>query len=571
MRYLERCTERKSTHIKREIRAEIATVFCCLLIFIFAAPSWAQTETKIVASDGAPRDWLGTGVSISGDTAIVGAPRHDAAGSDAGAVYIIQDTSPGGDWSSFTEKKITASDAAAGVAFGENVSIDGDTAIVGVNSDNDGTGAVYILEDTSVAGDWSSFSETKLTSSDAEVGDQFGKSVWIKGNSVIVGAMHDNMGGIRPGSAYVFLRTGGGWVEVAKLTASDASDLDFFGGSVAIDGDTALVGAFGDDDAGSTTGSAYVFRDTSAGGDWSSFSETKLTASDGAALDSFGFRVSFRGSTAIVGAWGNDASVGDSGRAYIYQDTSAGGDWSSFSETKLIASDAAGGDLFGWSVDIDGNKAIVGAKFNDDVVVGDPGFGDSGSAYIFEDTSAGGDWSSFTETKIIASDAAADDQFGFSVSISGSTGIVGAKLDDDAGDRSGSAYIFRFATVAEALVDIDPDTLNVKSHGRWVTAYITLPEGFDVADIDFSSIKIVALLGNTCVPDYEQPADLSFMPSIGDRDEDFVPDLTVKFDRQLLIENLCIDDVGITIVGDLFSGGSFAGTDVIRIIDRGKP
>ena len=126
------------------------------------------------------------------------------------------------------------------------------------------------------------------------------------------------------------------------------------------------------------------------------------------------------------------------------------------------------------------------------------------------------------------------------------------------------------ATVIEALIDIDPDTLNRKSHGKWVTVYITLPDGYDVGAIDTSSIAITSLVGVSCDPEYTQGADLSFVPQVGDRDEDGIADLTVKFDRQVLLANLCLDDVSITIEGELTTGELFSGSDSIRIIDRGK-
>ncbi len=127
------------------------------------------------------------------------------------------------------------------------------------------------------------------------------------------------------------------------------------------------------------------------------------------------------------------------------------------------------------------------------------------------------------------------------------------------------------APIVEAIVDIDPDTLNKKSHGKWITVYITLPDEFDVGTIDTSSIAITSLTGGEiCEPEYIQGADLSFIPEVGDRDEDGIADLTVKFDRQVLLSNLCLDDVSITIEGELTTGELFSGSDSIRIIDRGK-
>jgi len=151
-------------------------------------------------------------------------------------------------------------------------------------------------------------------------------------------------------------------------------------------------------------------------------------------------------------------------------------------------------------------------------------------------------------------------------------GEVYALASSPPGEFPGDVYLITTAPepVIETLIDIDPDTLNMKSHGKWITVYITLPEGFDVGTIDTSTIAITSLVGETCDPEYIQEADLSFTPQVGDRDEDGILDLTVKFDRQVLLANLCLDDVSITIEGELTTGELFSGSDSIRIIDRGK-
>ena len=118
----------------------------------------------------------------------------------------------------------------------------------------------------------------------------------------------------------------------------------------------------------------------------------------------------------------------------------------------------------------------------------------------------------------------------------------------------------------KALVDFDPDILNRKSRGRWVTAYITLPEGYDVNDIDITTMAITSLIGLSASSEYVQPADLGFIPRRGDRDQDGIPDLTVKFDRAALLPNLFLDDVTITIEGKLLTGACFSGSDTIRVI-----
>ena len=268
----------------------------------------------------------------------------------------------------------------------------------------------------------------KLLASDGATNDRFGYSVSISGdgNTVIVGAQYDDDKGINSGSAYIYTRSSGTWSQQAKLLASDGSTSDYFGVSVSMssDGNTAIVGAHGDDSA---RGSAYIY--TRSGSTWTY--QTKLTASDGATNDYFGRSVSLSsdGNTAIVGAYYDDSGRGS---AYIY--TRSGSTWTD--QTKLTASDGATSDYFGCSVSIssDGNTAIVGAYSDDDKGT------DGGSAYIY--TRSGSTWSQ--QAKLLASDGAASDYFGYSVSISsdGNTAIVGAYGDDDKGTDSGSAYIF---------------------------------------------------------------------------------------------------------------------------------
>ena len=204
----------------------------------------------------------------------------------------------------------------------------------------------------------------KLTPSDTlRIDVFFGVSVAIRGSTAIVGAYEDDTSGTVSGSAYVFdVATG---AQRHKLTATDAAPGDKFGTSVAISGNIAIVGASGDDDAGSDSGSAYLFNLTTGQ------QLHKLTALDAAARDEFGRSAGISGNTAIVGSFGDDHAGERSGSVYLF-DVSTGEQ-----RLKLTASDAAAGDWFGHSVGISGNTAIVGA-FNDD----DAG-GNSGSAYVF--------------------------------------------------------------------------------------------------------------------------------------------------------------------------------------------
>jgi len=379
----------------------------------------AEQQAKLLAGDGAAGDWFGSSVSVSDDMALVGAWRDDDNGTDSGSAYVFVRT--GTSWSE--EAKLLAGDGAAGNWFGSSVSVSDDMALVGAWRDDDngtdsGSAYVFVRSGTS----WSQ--EAKLLAGDGAADDWLGISVSVSGDTALVGASRDDDNGNGSGSAYVFVRTGTSWSQEAKLLAGDGAPGNYFGISVSLSGDTALVGAYNDDDNGGASGSAYVF--VRSGASWSE--EARLLASDGAGLDYFGYSVSLSGDTALVGADGNDDYGSDSGSAYVFVRT--GTSWSE--EAKLHASDGAADDHFGRSVSMSGGMALVGAVENDDNGT------TSGSAYVF--VRSGASWSE--EVKLLASDGAGLDYFGYSVSLSDDTALVGATGDGDNGSDSGSAYVF---------------------------------------------------------------------------------------------------------------------------------
>jgi len=380
-----------------------------------------RPESKLTANDGASDDYFGQTVSMSGDYAIVGAYGDDDNGSDSGSAYVFERRGSG--WIQLA--KLTASDGESDDYFGTAVSISGDYAIVGARGGRFiglSSGSAYIFEKP--VGGWVDMTETaKLTASDRRLYDNFGNAVSISGDYAIVGARGGSVNGISSGEAYLFEKPVGGWVdmtETAKLAASDYGSLDYFGNAVSISGDYAIVGAYGDDDNGFSSGSTYLFEKPVGG--WVDMTETaKLTASDGASGDDFGTAVSISGDYAIVGAQGQYSK-----RAYIFKKPVGG--WVDMTETaKLTASDGASGDDFGTAVSISGDYAIVGAQGQY-----------SQRAYIFKKPVGG--WANMTETKKLT--ALLGDSFGTAVSISRDYAIVGASGDDDNGTNSGSAYIY---------------------------------------------------------------------------------------------------------------------------------
>jgi len=286
---------------------------------------------------------------------------------------------------------------------------------------------------------------TRTSPSDAKAmyspQQSYGRSVAIDGDIAVVGAPGDSR---EAGAAYVLRTTDGGatYVELAKLTASDGGYDHRFGWSVAIDGNTIVVGAPGTVSQTTTEdipGAAYVYRTTDG---WASHTEIKLAADDADERDGVGGAVAIAGGTIVVGAWN-----GNGGAAYVYRTTDGGGTYpqvaklSSDCVNVLYPSQPCFYDAFGASVAISesGDTIVAGAWGHDDAKY-DAGTysasSDMGSAYVLRTTD---DWSTHTTTKLTAADAAKGDEFGISVAIDGDTVVVGAWKDDD----TGSAYVFR--------------------------------------------------------------------------------------------------------------------------------
>ncbi|MDR3702882.1 MAG: FG-GAP-like repeat-containing protein [Candidatus Sulfopaludibacter sp.] len=337
---------------------------------------------------------------------------------DRGAVYPLV-VDPVVTWNQASE--LTASDGLAGDWFGASVSVSGKTAVVGVPyktvNSNTLQGAAYVFVQT--GGTWSQ--QAKLTASDGAGNDNFGGSVSVSGNIAVVGAAGKTVNSnALQGAAYVFVQSGGIWSQQAEITASDGASNDQFGISVSVSGNTAVVGAsYKTVNSNGVQGAAYVF--VQSGGTWSQ--QAKLTASDGAANDQFGDSVSIGSGVAVVGAVQKNSYQG---AAYVFVQN--GVTWSQ--QAKLTASDGAASDYFGTSVSLSGSTVLVGARSK--TVNSNAG---QGAAYVF--VQSGVAWSQ--QAKLTASDGAANDQFGDSVSVSGNIAAVGALGKNSS---QGAAYVF---------------------------------------------------------------------------------------------------------------------------------
>ncbi|MGA2208203.1 MAG: FG-GAP repeat protein [Acidimicrobiales bacterium] len=418
-------------------------------VFVRSGSTWSQ-QAELTPSDAAADDGFGTSVSISGSTALIGASGST---SNAGAAYVF--TRSGSKWSQQAE--LTASDAASGDHFGQSVSVSGSTAIVGAPGAATSSGAAYVFQASGAS--WSQ--QAELTASDGANYDLFGTAVAVAGTTAVVGAiaggsshggaayvfslsgtiwsqsaMIDNPDDPSPGrdfgiavalsgttlligapgdnsyvgEAFAFGRSGSVWSEEAKIAASDGASNDQFGNAIAASGKTVLVGA---SLKAAATGAAYVFDVP--------LQPAELTATGGQQGDSFGTSVAVSGSTAVVGA--PDALSG-SGAAYVF--TRKGKKWS---EQAVLTASGAAGAAFGSSVAMTGSQIVVGAP--------DEG-STAGAAYVF--TGSGATWTQ--QAELTASNQASADYFGYSVAISGSTVAVGAFGQDAS---TGAAYVFDFA------------------------------------------------------------------------------------------------------------------------------
>ncbi len=401
-----------------------ASAFAGLLLVLALSACAAAPggDAKLLADDGAEGDSFGFSVALFGDTAIIGAFRDDhVAGVDAGSAYVF--TRSGNLWRQ--QAKLTAIDGAANDNFGGKVVLSGDTAVIGAifhDEKGDNSGAAYVFTRAGTA--WRQ--QVKLTATDTAQGDAFGQSLALAGDTVVIGAPHDDDKGDGSGSVYVFTRAGTVWRQQAKLNAADGAEGDVFGISVALAGDTILVGADLNDEKAVDAGAVYVF--TRSGNTWSQ--QAKLTAKDGAEIDIFGVRVALSGDTALISARRDDDDVMgvDAGSAYIFIRT----DTTWRQQAKLTAADGAADDRFGRDVALAGDTAVIGAMFQDDK--GE----NAGSAYVFART--GSSWNE--QAKLTAADGAEGDVFGFSIALSGDTAVIGAARSDDKGAETGSAYIF---------------------------------------------------------------------------------------------------------------------------------
>jgi|GEM_PF-993147 len=389
-------------------------------LFYFYIPNdaWLQ-YAKLFALDGFVGNGYGSSVSLTVKNAFVGASNDDDNGNSSGAVYAYEKI--GTSWA--FQNKLIASDGSSFDFFGLDVSGDVNRVLISArNDDNNGfsnSGSAYVFDYDGIK--WSE--TTKLTASDESSSDYFGSSVSLKENQALIGAPGAaSSNHINPGAVYLF-QLSGSWTEIERFNASDDSPNDGFGGAVALESDKFIVGNSNDDDNGNNAGAAYVFDNASG---WQQ--QTKLLSSLGPHLDSYGSAVSISGTRAVVGAPYNDNQGYDAGSVYVFDYMA--GSWH-FTQ-QLYADDASSNDWFGTAVSLSGDRLVVGAPGENTKGT------NAGAVYVFDLN--GGVWSQ--TDKITVASLNAHDRFGTAVSLDADRILIGAYGVDLTGINFGAAYVF---------------------------------------------------------------------------------------------------------------------------------
>ncbi len=478
-------------------------VACLLFTFPIHVQAVDQFESEIVtATASVSGDEFASSVAVLDVRMLVGARLDDAIGIEAGRIFPFELS--GSTWS--PQSAFVGSESAAGDRYGNAVSIGGTYAIIGAprNADNGSfSGSAYLY--TWQGSTWGQ--EVKVTASDANAFDVFGISAFIDGDYTVVGALGNDDDGNLAGSAYIFARNGALWPQQKKLLASDRQVRDVFGTSVGISGNIAAVGAPGDH-ISTSSGAVYVYRRN--GTNWPE--EAILFANDAAIDDELGTSVAVDGFTIATGA----IRHGGVGAVYIFEDNA--GAWPQ--TFKVTPSDGTAGDLFGASVALDGDLLVVGA----------PGV-DSGAGALYAYKQSGSSW--VEVTRLVASDGAAADALGTSVSISGDVIVGGAPF---ANGGAGAAYVFDASNLdcnANAIpdnCDIDCGAINTAT-GNLCSIDFPVPNCGSQTDCNTNGIP------DDCEPDCDANGFADGCDIVGgaeDCNDNAIPDVCEYFDESAL-------------------------------------
>ncbi|MTI31637.1 T9SS type A sorting domain-containing protein [Xanthovirga aplysinae] len=493
-------------------------------------------EQKIIAPDFYANTWNETGsaLAIDGVYAVVGVPGYD---DSRGRVMVLW--YDGDHW--LKQAELSASDGEDGNNFGSSVDISGDQIVVGAYNDHpeerSRSGSAYVFEKP--AEGWQDMSQTAKLSPAFQFNDEddFGYSVSISGDQVVVGAPFHYDDNDR-GYVYVFEKPAGGWQDMnqtATLRTEGGTSKDWFGAAVDISGNLIAVGAPEDRVGEELSGSVYLFQKENDR--WQNMTETaRLFSSDGDFLNYFGTSVSISGDQIVVGAYGSISNKFSPGKAYVFVKGVDG--WQDMSETGILsASDGHTNNYFGKSVNISGERVLVGAPKDSNGSIY------SGSAYIFEKGENG--WMDMTENyKITPKNGRHRDYFGTSVGIYEGGILVGSPYKDEEGTNSGAVYSFKFCS--NGLEKPQNQSLEVDANCKAIlpdySGLISLPEGVspestivqnpEVGSIVTSNTKVSL----TLLEGSGDCATVSFEVALLDK---MAPELSQPSDQTLVKDDKC--------------------------------
>lgn len=521
-----------------------ATLLACFLV---TGNSWTQTFEEIfkaVADDRDIEDRSGYSVDISGDYAVIGTYGDDIGGPNVGSAYVYHKTGLS-TWEFL--QKLESSDGENYDRFGWSVAIHGDYIVVGAYGEDDDVdglnslskaGSAYIYEKD---GSGLFIEVQKIVASDRAIDDEFGWSVDIFENTIVIGAHTEDHNAVgtgyiyNAGSVYIFERDGAGvWSQTQKIVGSErAADLyypsggseedlsDLFGGTVAIWGDYLIVGSHhhdygpGGGSAMWSSGAAYIFERDGTG-TWTEV--TMIQNADREPWDRFGYDVAIDSNIAVICAFSEDEAedgisdpLTNPGSVYIFE-RDLGGTWSQIQ--KIVPDDRSSGDHFGASLDIDGDFMVLGTHSDDDDASVSDVKVDAGSAYIFQKDGSGF-WSQYQ--KIDASDRDSLDEFGTSAAISGTTILVGAPFQkfDETGSlpiaEAGAGYFFSTEVCTPSFVTQDLTICSGNSITVGVNTYSTSGTFTDILlNSDGCDSTVTTNLSVTPPPSHTQTIELCF-------------------------------------------------------------
>jgi hypothetical protein len=397
-------------------------------------------QQKLTASDAMTNERFASDVALSGDTAVIGrygSSTYAETISGKAYVYVRNGTT-------WTQQQIlTASDGAVGDRFGNSVNIDGETIIVGSGNSQ---GSIYVFVRSGTT--WTQ--QAKITAADFGTGNVFAGRILIDGDTIVVGAALQTVNGHQnQGAVYAFVRSGTTWTLQGQFSSSDGVAEQRFGRYMDISGDTVVVGVpnEGNSFSGNGNGAAYIF--TRNGTTWTQ--QQKLLANDGAASDAFGNAVGIAGETVVVGAPGTSTVAGaHEGGAYVF--TRSGTTWTQ--QQKLTTDTGGNVEGAGSPIAFDGTTILIGAA-----IKAGPSTPGHGSAYVFRQS--GGIWSQ--QGKLVAADEVNTDAFANHLEVDGDTFLVSAPGDDN---NTGSAYIFVPGGVSAPSISINDINFTETNNGE---------------------------------------------------------------------------------------------------------